>query len=60
MCREYSAGFLNASDYARESRTDEIHLDTENHWKLAEGIAEKLREIKARGQESSSGAENHS
>lgn len=37
-----------ASDYAEASETDAIHLDAENHRRLAEGFAEKIREIHRR------------
>ena len=46
--REYGVDFLNASDYAEASETDAIHLDAENHRRLAEGFAEKIREIHRR------------
>lgn len=48
ICREYGVDFLNASDYAEASETDAIHLDAENHRRLAEGFAEKIREIHRR------------
>lgn len=45
ICREYSTYFLNASDYADASEIDGIHLDAENHRRLAEGFAERIREL---------------
>jgi len=37
--------FLDASQYAVPSKTDALHLDQENHLKLAEAMAEKVRRI---------------
>ena len=45
ICREYGTYFLNASDYADASEIDGIHLDAENHRRLAEGFAERIREL---------------
>ena len=47
VCAEYHAYFLNAADFAEASETDAIHMDAENHRKLAEGLAEKIREIRS-------------
>lgn len=47
VCREYQAEFLNASDYAKVSETDGIHLDSENHRRLSQGIAEKIKKIQS-------------
>lgn len=46
ICLEYQTEFLNASDYAEASEIDGIHLDAENHRRLAEGIAEKIRKLR--------------
>lgn len=45
VCKEYGTYFLNAADIAEASEKDGIHMDAENHGKLAEGFAEKIREI---------------
>ena len=37
--------FLNAADHARASRLDGVHMDSENHAKLAAAIADKIKEI---------------
>lgn len=50
VCREYQADFLNASDYAEASEVDGIHMDAENHRRLAEGFATKIWEIRVRGE----------
>lgn len=47
VCGEYQTAFLDASDYAEASEIDGIHLDTENHRRLAEGLAEEIRRIRA-------------
>lgn len=41
----YDCHFLNASDYVSPSPYDSIHLSEEDHWRLAEAMAEKIREI---------------
>lgn len=43
--RQYGCHFLNAADYAEASRLDCIHLDEENHRKLAVALEKKIREI---------------
>ena len=45
VCREYKVDFLNAADYAQASTYDCIHMDEENHQKLAEAIFSKLKEL---------------
>lgn len=37
--------YLDAAQYAVPSKTDALHLDQENHLKLAEAMAAKVREI---------------
>lgn len=46
VCEEYKVEFMNAADYAEASLVDNIHMDEENHIKLAEAINQKLRSIK--------------
>ncbi len=36
---------MNASVYAEAGRVDGLHMDTENHQKLAEAMYEKIKEI---------------
>lgn len=38
VCRRYDVGFMNAADYAVPSEIDDIHMNEENHKKLAEAI----------------------
>ncbi|MBQ4523226.1 MAG: GDSL family lipase [Lachnospiraceae bacterium] len=45
VCREYKVEFMNAADYAEASLVDYIHMDEENHRKLAEAVNFKLREM---------------
>ncbi|MBQ3543944.1 MAG: GDSL family lipase [Lachnospiraceae bacterium] len=45
VCEEYKVEFMNAADYAEASLVDNIHMDEENHIKLAEAVNEKLRII---------------
>lgn len=45
VCDEYKVDFMNAADYAEASLLDNIHMDEENHRKLAEAICSKLREM---------------
>jgi len=37
--------FMDAAEYAEVSKEDAVHLDPENHAKLAEAIANKVKEI---------------
>lgn len=46
VCSKYGVDFLNAADYAEASLVDNIHMDEENHGKLAKAIDAKLREMK--------------
>lgn len=45
VCRECEVDFMNAADYAEASLEDNIHMDEENHKKLAEAVNLKLREV---------------
>lgn len=45
VCSHYHVDFMNAADYAEASLTDNIHLDEENHEKLAEAVYMKLQEL---------------
>lgn len=47
LAKKYNCAFLAASDYAKASRADSIHMDAENHRKLAQAMAAKVREILA-------------
>lgn len=49
VCEENNIAFMNAADYAKASLVDNVHLDEENHRKLAEAIDKKLRDIKLSG-----------
>lgn len=41
----YPVEFLDASRYAKASDTDGIHMDEDNHRRLAQAISEKIRQI---------------
>lgn len=45
VCSEFKVDFMNAADYAEASLRDNIHMDEENHGKLAEAMNVKLREM---------------
>jgi lysophospholipase L1-like esterase len=45
VAKTYGLHFLAASEYAEPSPCDCIHMDAENHRKLAEALAEKIKEI---------------
>lgn len=48
LCRtagKYGCEFMDAALYAKASQADAIHMDVENHGKLARAIFEKLRKI---------------
>ncbi len=45
VCSEYGIDFINAADYAAASLVDNVHLDEENHKKLAIAICKKLRSM---------------
>ncbi|MCH5212689.1 MAG: hypothetical protein J1G06_06720, partial [Oscillospiraceae bacterium] len=37
--------FMNAADFAKASKLDGVHMDSDNHGKLASAIADKIKEI---------------
>lgn len=41
----YNTYFLDAAKYAKASALDGVHMDSENHKKLAKAFAEKIKEI---------------
>jgi lysophospholipase L1-like esterase len=41
----FDCEFMRASDFAAASDVDSVHLDEENHRKLAEALKEKIKEI---------------
>lgn len=45
VCKNYEVDFMNAADYAEASLTDNLHMDEENHGKLAAALDKKLRGI---------------
>lgn len=45
VCKNYEVDFINAADYAEASLVDNLHMDEENHRKLAMALDEKLRGI---------------
>lgn len=45
VCKKYDVAFMNAADFAVASLVDNIHMDEENHGKLALAINRKLREM---------------
>ena len=45
VCQKYQVDFMNAADYAMASLVDNVHMDEENHGKLALAINRKLREM---------------
>ena len=45
LAEKYGAYFLNAADVAAPSEVDGLHMDPENHAKLAHGVYEKVKEI---------------
>lgn len=42
ICKQYHVEFMDGAKYARASLTDAIHMDEENHIKLAHAIYEKI------------------
>lgn len=46
VCQEYEVNYLRAADYARASSVDCIHMDEENHRKLADAIYHKIQKIR--------------
>lgn len=45
IARKHGCFFMNAADYAKASELDGVHMDSENHRRLAEAIYKKLTEI---------------
>ena len=45
IAEQYGAAFLDAAQYAKAGPEDGIHLDIPSHRRLAEALAEKIREI---------------
>lgn len=45
VCSEFHVEFMNAADYAKASLVDNVHMDEENHGKLAEAMNAKLRKM---------------
>lgn len=45
VCNEYGIDFMNAADYAVASLVDNVHLDEENHTKLAFAICDKIKSM---------------
>lgn len=41
----YKTEFMNAAEYANPSSVDGIHMDEENHQKLANAICTKVKKI---------------
>ena len=44
-CNAYSVEFMDAAQYAEASLIDCLHMDAENHQKLALGIFEKIKSM---------------
>lgn len=45
VAKTYGVHFMDAAKYAKASRLDGVHMDSENHKKLAIAFAEKIKEI---------------
>lgn len=45
VCQRYDVDFMNAADFAVASLVDNLHMDEENHGKLAVAINEKIGEM---------------
>ena len=45
ICSQYNVEFMDAANFAEASLTDCIHLDEENHSKLAYAIYEKIQNL---------------
>lgn len=45
LAKQYGCFYLNAAAYAKPSAEDCVHLDEAGHKQLADGLAEKIREI---------------
>ncbi len=46
VCDTYSCAFMDASKYAQASDFDCIHMDEENHYKLALAMKNKIEELR--------------
>lgn len=46
VCDEYGVDFMNAAEFAESSILDNIHMDEENHKKLAVALANKITDLK--------------
>lgn len=45
IARLHGAHFMDAAKYAKASPLDGVHMDSENHKKLADALADKIKEI---------------
>lgn len=45
VCKKYDVNFMDAAEYAEASLVDNIHMDEENHGKLAIAMHEKLQKM---------------
>ena len=45
VCREYGVEFMNAAAFAEASLVDNLHMDEENHKKLAVAMSRKIKEM---------------
>lgn len=45
VCNKYNVDFMNAADYAVASLVDNLHMDEENHEKLAAALCGKIGEM---------------
>ena len=45
IAAKYNAAYLNAGDYVRFSDTDGLHFESDQHLKLGEIVAEKVKTI---------------
>lgn len=45
IAKQYGAHFMDAAKYANASALDGVHMDSENHQKLARAFADKIKEI---------------
>lgn len=45
VCEGYGVQFMNAADYAEACEFDSIHMDEENHEKLAQAVFERIKSM---------------
>ncbi len=45
VAKAYGVHFMNAAEYAKASKLDGVHMDEENHKKLALAFAEKIKKL---------------